>query len=503
MYKYIKLCFLFVTALFIMSCSSKNENKNPEVETPNIVFIIADDMAWDDSGAYGHPNIKTPNIDQLAKDGMRFDNAFLTASSCSPSRTSIITGLYPHNTDAEQLHWPLPANKKTFVEELKASGYWTAQAGKWHLGEAIKERFDLVMDVGTHGFQLSPTGEKTKQIGDGSGCENWVPVLQQRPKGQPFFLWFAAVDPHRPYSEGILDNPHEQKDVILPPYFPDTEEVREDFVHYYNEITRLDNYVGKVIAELDHQGVADNTLILLISDNGRPFPRDKTTLYDGGIKTPWIVKWPKVVQAGSSCQNLVSSVDIAPTFLKLAGLEVSPTYEGVNFSALLTQPEKTSREMIYAEDHWHDYEDYARAIRTKKYKYIKNFYTDLPNTPSADAFVGGAFQSMLELKENTQLTEAQLACFISPRPKEELYDIVEDPFELQNLAGDPKFENELIALRAEMKNIRKMTKDSLPAFRTPDEFDRETGKSNSFRKRPRPSKVEMEKIIMEMNKKTK
>ena len=496
---YVVAFALVFQGFFITSCTPKKEERKVVDDRPNIVFIIADDMAWDDSGAYGHPHIQTPNIDKLAAQGMRFDNAFLTTSSCSPSRTSIITGMYPHNTDAEQLHWPLPADRITFVEHLKKSGYWTAQAGKWHMGEAIKDRFDLVKDVGTHGFQLSPTGKKTAQIGDGSGCENWVPVMQERPENQPFFLWLAAVDPHRPYSEGIIENPHGLEDVVLPPYFPDTEEVRKDFAHYYNEITRLDNYVGKVVAELDAQDISENTLILFISDNGRPFPRDKTTLYDGGIKTPWIMKWPKKIKPGSVSESLVSSVDIAPTFMQMAGLKSIPSFEGVDFSELLTDPKKNVRDEIYAEDHWHDYEDYTRAIRTKTHKYIRNFYTDLPNTPSADAFVGGTFTSMLELKQKGELTAAQLACFDAPRPEEELYDVVNDPYELKNLAGRPDAKETLLHLRAELKRMRAISNDSLPEFRTPDEFDRNTGKSNDFRKRPRPSKKEMEKIIREMN----
>lgn len=481
------------------SCTSKKDESKVVEERPNIVFIIADDMAWDDSGAYGHPHIQTPHIDRLAAQGMRFDNAFLTTSSCSPSRTSIITGMYPHNTDAEQLHWPLPADRITFVEHLKKSGYWTAQAGKWHMGEAIKNRFDVIKDIGTTGFQLASDGSKAVQKGDGSGCENWIQVLKERPEEQPFFLWLAAVDPHRPYTEGIIENPHALEDVVLPPYFPDTEEVRKDFAHYYNEITRLDKYVGKVVAELDEQGLSKNTLILFISDNGRPFPRDKTTLYDGGIKTPWIMKWPKKIKPGSVCESLVSAVDIAPTFVKLAGLESIPSFEGFDFSELLTAPEKIVRDEIYAEDHWHDYEDYTRAIRTKTYKYIRNFYIDLPNTPSADAFMGGTFSSMLELKEKGELNEAQLACFTIPRPEEELYNVVEDPYELINLAGSPDAEETLLQLRAELRRMRFVSHDSLPEFRTPDEFDRNTGKSNDFRKRPRPSKREMQEIIREMN----
>jgi N-sulfoglucosamine sulfohydrolase len=177
---------------------------------PNVVLIIADDMAWDDCGAYGNPKVRTPHIDRLAREGMRFDRAFVTASSCSPSRSSILTGRYPHNTEAEELHWPLPPEQVTFVEKLKASGYWTAAAGKWHLGNAIKDRFHVVREAGASGFQLG-TGKnvQARMSAEGSGaaqsgCDQWVPALRDRPRDKPFFLWLAALDPHRDYQPGTI-----------------------------------------------------------------------------------------------------------------------------------------------------------------------------------------------------------------------------------------------------------------------------------------------------------
>lgn len=128
----------------ILALAPAGAAEGPRPKRPNIVLIIADDLAWDDCGAFGNPKVGTPSIDRLAREGMRFDRAFTTTSSCSPSRASIITGRYPHSTNAEELHWPLPADQVTFVEALKASGYWTAAAGKWHMGDAIKDRFDLV-----------------------------------------------------------------------------------------------------------------------------------------------------------------------------------------------------------------------------------------------------------------------------------------------------------------------------------------------------------------------
>ena len=385
---------------------------------PNLVLIIADDMAWDDCGTYGNPNLPTPNIDRIGREGMRFDRAFLTISSCSPSRASIITGLYPHSTDAEQLHWPLPKNQVTFVEKLKAAGYWTASAGKWHLGPDMKERFHIVKEADISGFQL-PTGKGgqagkfvQKGIGDmKSGCTDWIPTLRERPKDKPFFLWLAAIDPHRGFDENIIENPTSPRDVIVPPYFPDTPEVREDLALYYDEIIRLDSFVGRVLKELGKQKVADNTLVLFISDNGRPFPRDKTTLYDSGIRSPWLLRWPKEVKAGSVSGELVSSVDIAPTFLKLAGLEPSAHMVGTSFLPLLEKRPRAIRPYVFAEKNWHDLEDRSRAVRSKRFKYIRNFYDDLPLTPPADALRSPTYRTMQKLRDHGKLNAAQLACF--------------------------------------------------------------------------------------------
>ncbi len=478
--------------IFVLWGCAHNPTEAPVEDPPNLILIIADDMAWSDCGAYGHPRIKTPNIDRLAKEGMLFHNAFLTTSSCSPSRASIITGTYPHQTDAEQLHWPLPAEKTTFVEKLRSAGYWTGQAGKWHFGDYIKDRFDFIAPVGTSGFVFNDenANDKSKTNADGSGCENWIATLNQRPKNKPFFLWLAAVDPHRPYTE---DTPklHDAEDVIIPQYLPDTKTVREDFAVYYDEISRLDGYLGKLVAELDRQKISENTFVLFISDNGRPFPREKTTLYDGGIKTPWIAKWPKKIESGSSTQALVSSVDIAPTFLSLAGVPIDTQLVGLDFRQVLTAPTTRHRTSIYAEDHWHDYEDLSRAIRTSQYKYIRNYYEDLPNTPPADAFRGETFQEILRLENMQKLTPAQRHAFIVPRPAEEFYDLINDPQELNNLITDETYEKHIKELREELANIQARTNDVMPSARTLDEFDRATGMPLPNRKRPRPSKEQM------------
>ena len=173
------------------------------------------------AGVYGHPSIKTPNIDALAKSGMTFQHAYLTANSCSPSRASIITGRYPHNTGAEQLHWPLPKESVTFVERLKAAGYYTAAAGKWHLGESVKNRFDDVFEASTAGFIL-PIRDRCRTGQDGRKVAKWMRGLgvdlgKTAPRIKPFFLWLAALDPHRAYEDGALKIPHKRSDIQIPP----------------------------------------------------------------------------------------------------------------------------------------------------------------------------------------------------------------------------------------------------------------------------------------------
>lgn len=444
---------LFLASLVFHGQSRSLQAESPSAEKPNVILFIADDMAWDDCGAYGHPQIQTPNLDQLAKDGMKFNRAFLTCSSCSPSRASIITGRYPHSTGAHQLHLPLPASQVTFVEKLKEAGYYTASAGKWHLGTPTKSKFDHV----------------TTKLNE------WVSTLQQRPKDKPFFMWFAFIDPHRPYQRNIIERPHTIEEVVVPPYLPDTPEVRNDLALYYDEITRLDLVVGRVRDELKKQNADSNTVIMFISDNGRPFPRCKTTVYDSGVQTPCLIAWPDKVKAGSVCDSLISTVDLAPTILELAGLPVGETFQGKSFKSLLQKPEGKIRSHIFAEHNWHDFEDFGRAVRSSRFKYIRNFYTDIPGTPPADAVRSETFVKMLQLKRENKLTADQMGSFVIPRPEVELYDLEADPHELRNLAGQKDFEKVEQELRKVLDEWQEETHDRLPRSRRPDEFDRVTG----------------------------
>jgi arylsulfatase A-like enzyme len=426
---------------------------------PNFIILIADDMGWSDAGCYGHPHIRTPSIDRLAKEGIRFEYAFLTCASCSPTRSSIMTGRYPHATGAAELHQPLPADQVVFAGLLKKAGYYTASAGKWHLGKAAEKNFDKVV----HG-------------GGPSGCENWVETLRDRPKDKPFFLWLAAIDPHRPYQPDKIPNPHKLTDAVVPPFLPDVPETRRDLAMYYDEITRMDGFIGQVLEELARQGIEKDTFVLFLSDNGRPFPRCKTTVYDSGVRTPFLVRWPREVDAGSVCSNLVSVVDIAPTVLDLAGLEPSPTFQGKSFAKMLRDPEQSIQEHVFAEHNWHDYKAHERSVRSKTHLYIRNAFPELPCTPPADAVRSPTFQAMRLLRHQGKLPFWQLSSFSKPRPTEELYDVLIDPHQLNNLAADPKQAEVLAKMSSVLDEWIERTGDRIPENPTPDKFNRETGR---------------------------
>jgi len=449
---FVKSILFSLLVLVVFSCSKSTEEK---AKQPNFIVFIADDVAWNDCGPYGNNNIKTPNINKLAEEGLVFDNAFLTTSSCSPSRCSILTGRYPHSTGAPELHQPLPADQVLFAGELQKAGYFTAVAGKYHIGPERAE-FDSIYG------------------GSPSGCENWVRALKNRPADKPFFLWLAALDPHRAYQPNTIPEPHKPENVIVPPYLPDNDSTRKDLALYYDEISRLDSYLGKVMAELKKQGEDENTVVIYMSDNGRPFPRAKTRMYDSGIKTPFIVRWPANVKQGRT-DALVSSIDIAPTFCELAGANISETFQGFSFAPVLENFSMETRSYIVGEHNWHDYQSHERAIRNHNFLYLRNAFPELNASPPADAVRSITYQKMIELYEAGELNENQLDCFIAPRPAEELYDVVNDPWQLTNLAGDEEYADTLKVMRKLLDEWIDKFNDSIPQNPTPDKFDRWTG----------------------------
>lgn len=429
-------------------------------ERPNFIIVIGDDISWDDLGCYGHPSVKSPHIDKLAESGIRYTNTYLTASSCSPSRCSIMAGRYPHNTGAAELHTPLPEGMPTIAGELKKAGYYTAASGKWHMGPHTKADFDLVDD---------------KDVGNG-GHKNWVKILQERPKDQPFFMWFAALDAHRAWHADEFGTPHDPQESVIPPYLVDAPGTRQDLASYYNEIQRLDHYLGLVQQELEKQQIVDNTLIIFMADNGRPFPRAKTRVYDSGMKTPFVLSWPKGQQSGGLKSNsLISVIDIAPTFLELAGVEVLPDFQGISFAKTIYNPSVDHRNYVFAEHNWHDYEAHERMVRTKNFMFVINNRPQFANQGPADSNRSPSYSDLKEVRDHGRLSSVQADVFLTPRPHEELFDCILDPDQMSNVASLEQYQEVLDDLRAIMNQWVVETGDDLPENLTHSWYDPESG----------------------------
>lgn len=453
-----KMKYILITTCFcFFAFNSISANR------PNFVFIIADDIGWNDLGCYGNEVVKTPNIDKLSSEGLQFYNAFLTASSCSPSRCSIISGKYPHTNGAAELHTPLPGNEIPFPLLLRENGYYTAQAGKWHMGQPTHRAFDRYTD--NNGYDNGDGGEN-----------NWIKFLQERPKDKPFFFWLASHDAHRPWGADTFKITHDPENIKVPVFFANTQETREDMASYYNEIGRFDYYVGKVRDELERQGVINNTLIIVMSDNGRPFPRCKTRVYDSGMKTPFIVFWPDGIKfRGLQTGSLISAVDIASTILELAEIARPNEYQGRSFSAVLENPTNEIRNEVFSEHNWHDYEAHERMARTKKFLYVLNSRPNFTNCGPADSKRSPTQYALNRVRDEGKLTAAQADIFTAPRPAEELFDVEKDPLQLINLASVPEYQEVLKKMRVLLNNWRMNTGDTTPENLTPDWYDRETG----------------------------
>ncbi|MEM1134864.1 MAG: sulfatase [Bacteroidota bacterium] len=413
-------------------------------ELPNILVFIADDAGWRDFGCYGNASIKTPNIDLLASSGLKMNKAFLTSPQCSPSRTSLLTGQFPHTLRTEDLHTPLAENYRIIPNYLKEKGYYSGLIRKAHLGPHAIKQFDF--------FEAAS---------DESQLEAFQKFLDNASE-TPFFMWYAFIDPHRDYQENTIAVPHKAKEVIVPPYLADTPKTRKDIALYYDEVARMDKNIGIAVDELKKRGILNNTLIIFLSDNGSPFTRAKGTLYDAGTRTPLIFHWPEKIKSVQNNNQLVSVINLAPTILDVAGIpqpkdmfgkSMLPLFEGKTFEA---------DNYVFSERNWHDCDEHIRSVRTDTFKLIKNAYIEWPHGTAADLASSPSHQELLQLKTEGKLTDEQLLIFQSPRPVIEFYNVMEDPEEFNNLAGDRKYRNIIRDLHKVLNNWMKDTDDFIP-----------------------------------------
>ncbi|MCA9194288.1 MAG: sulfatase [Planctomycetales bacterium] len=446
-------------------------------DRPNVILFIADDVSWDDYGCYGNTAARTPNIDRLASNGIRFDQAYLTASSCSPSRASIVTGRYPHNNGkAAELHLPIAANLPWFPEILRESGYYTALSGKNHM--SVDPQLGRQAGARPKAFDLIDSGNGP---GNSGGHAHWVQILADRPQEQPFFFWFAAHDAHRAWDadkqwdENKYGPMHSPQTVRVPDFLVDDNATRLDLASYYNEVTRFDYYIGQVVTELERQKQLDNTLLLVLADNGRPFPRAKTRLHDSGMRTGLVAHWPKGITQNGIAPNLVSAIDLAPTILAAAGLSAVPTMQGVELQPIFANPVAQVRRYAFSEHNWHDYEAHGRSVRDGHFLYIQNHRPSAAWQGPADSVRSPSHQALQARRDAGQLSVAQADIFLTPRPTEELYLVAADPDQLHNLIADPQYAKDAQRLREVLATWSRETADSIPDTISGDYFDRESG----------------------------
>ena len=440
----------------------KSHAKQSPLARPNILWISAEDLS-PDLGCYGDTYSRTPNLDKLASQGVRYTNAFSSAPVCAPSRSAMITGMYP--TTIGSLHMRSkavpPPGVKAFTEYLRAVGYYCTNNAKTD-----------------YNFEAPPANRPPDTVWDEtSRSAHW----RNRPdKSQPFFAVFNHEVTHEgqvrsddaTYAKNTAalkpEDFHDPAKAVLPPYYPDTPVVRKTWARYYDLITALDYQVTKLLNQLEEDGLAENTIVFFWGDHGRGLTRGKRWVYDSGIRVPLTVRWPGKIRPGAVEDRLVSLMDLGPTVLSLAGAKVPEHMQG---QAFLGEQQAKPREYVFAHrDRMDETYDMMRAVRDQRYKYIKNFY---PGRPYAQYIA--YMDEMPILKEMRRLykdhmnalspdygkalNDTQLIFFKPEKPPEELYDTTVDPHEIKNLASSPQHQEVLKRMRGVLERWQKETVD--------------------------------------------
>lgn len=433
-----------------------------QIKPPNVVWISAEDIS-PDLGAYGESYAVTPTLDKLAAEGLRYVNAFSTAPVCAPSRSAIITGMYP--TTIGSLHMRSkavpPVGVKAFTEYLRAAGYYCTNNSKTD-----------------YNFEPPPTNRPPDTVWDETG--NRAHWRNRQEPGQPFFAVFNLNVTHESQiraEEAVYRRNtarltpaqfHDPAKAILPPYYPDTPLVRRDWARYHDNITAMDYQVADILKQLEEDGLTQNTVVFFWGDHGRGLPRGKRNVYDSGIRVPLIVRWPGQIRSGSMSEELVSLFDLAPTALSLAG--VNPPAH-MQAQAFLGPFRKPSRRYVFSHrDRMDEAHDMVRSVMSGRYHYLRNFYPERTHAQYIDYLE--AMPTMRELRRlfkdhfnalgeqyGKALTPEQLAFMMPVKPREELYDLTADRHEVKNLADSPSHQKILQEMRLALEKWQQETRD--------------------------------------------
>ncbi|RMD83550.1 MAG: heparan N-sulfatase [Lentisphaerae bacterium] len=417
---------------------------------PNILFCIADDASH--FSAYGHTFVSTPNCDRVAREGILFNNMFTTNPKCAPSRASILTGKHTWELKEACTHWcvfPSPEELSVYPDILEQAGYHVGHTGKgWGPGD-FQRRGRKHNPAGKAWNSRTLTPPEGSRISNCDYAANFRDFMAERKPGQPFCFWYGAREPHRQYNlgEGRRNGKIPDPNLPIPPYWPQEDIVREDMNDYAFEIEWFDRHVGLMLDYLEEIGELDNTLVIVTSDNGAPFPRVKGNMYDDDFRLPFALMWRDRVKGGRVVDDLCSFIDLAPTFYELAGVDSPPPVSGKSLTDIMFAEgsgmvtETRTRAYMGRERHdvgrEGDVGYPVRCVRTPKYLYVRNFKPHLwpacnPETGFPGCDGSPTKKRILELHEAGDNFYFSLA--FGKRPLEELYDMVHDPHCMINLA---------------------------------------------------------------------
>ncbi|MDA0350407.1 MAG: sulfatase [Verrucomicrobia bacterium] len=445
---------------------------------PNILFCISDDQSWAHAGANGDPVVQTPAFDRVASEGLRFINSFCDAPTCGPSRSAILTGQHIWRLEEAANIWStLPAKFATYTEELKKAGYKIGYTGKgW--GPGLLEPGGRTDNPAGSIFEGKKLKKPFSGISDKDYAANFEDFITEVSEDQPFCFWLGTHEPHRAYQEGSgkLSGKDPAK-VRVPLIFPDNDIVRNDILDYLVEIEHFDSMVERAIASLESQGLLENTIVVVTSDHGMPFPRGKATVYDDGSRVPLAIRWASGIEnPGREINALVNLSDLAPTFLEAAGVDVPEMMTGRSLMDVFKDDETIIRNAAYIAFERHSGaraggKGYpTRAIRTKDFLYIYNFEPDRwpagsPDPEACNRLIPfGEYDSsptktfMIEHRYEHGVAELAELSF-GKHPAEELYVLKDDPHQMKNVAGSGKYQAMKNSLRRQLFDHLKETKD--------------------------------------------